>query len=111
MKRGGPLRRFKPLRAKSGLKRSPLRPKRRKETAVLKQARKRAQERAEGLCEARWDGCLGRGEHAHHRRLRSQGGDDSVDNLLIVCHRCHGLIHANPRLAAEKGHIVMGGDA
>jgi 5-methylcytosine-specific restriction endonuclease McrA len=25
----------------------------------------------------------------HHRKMRSQGGDDSVVNLITLCHPCH----------------------
>jgi len=31
--------------------------------------------------------------HVHHIRFRSQGGDDSTENLLTLCWRCHRLIH------------------
>jgi len=78
---------------------------------VLKAARREAYERAEGLCEARWADCTGRGEHAHHMRRRSQGGADTVGNLLICCQRCHGMIHGNPQEAAERGHLILGRDA
>lgn len=31
--------------------------------------------------------------HSHHIVFRSQGGDDSLENLVTVCARCHDLIH------------------
>lgn len=50
--------------------------------------------RARGQCEAQvsWD-CTNRGVHAHHRRRRSQGGEDTVENLAWVCLACHHHIH------------------
>jgi 5-methylcytosine-specific restriction endonuclease McrA len=30
----------------------------------------------------------------HHRKLRSQGGDDSEFNLITLCNSCHGREHA-----------------
>lgn len=32
--------------------------------------------------------------HAHHLLFRSQGGTDSMENLLLVCPPCHTAIHA-----------------
>jgi hypothetical protein len=58
------------------------------------------------MCQARTPECTGRVEHRHHRKLRSQGGDNSDANLLPVCSRCHNWIHANPKLAVERGLIV-----
>jgi 5-methylcytosine-specific restriction endonuclease McrA len=29
----------------------------------------------------------------HHKEFRSQGGDDSENNLITLCGRCHALIH------------------
>ena len=29
----------------------------------------------------------------HHRKFRSQSGDDSEENLVTLCAKCHGLIH------------------
>jgi 5-methylcytosine-specific restriction endonuclease McrA len=29
----------------------------------------------------------------HHRKLRSQGGDDSEENCILVCRGCHNDIH------------------
>jgi len=39
--------------------------------------------------------CHGRSQHIHHRRLRSQGGDNDFSNLLPMCWRCHDAVHAN----------------
>lgn len=37
----------------------------------------------------------------HHAVFRSQGGGDEVDNVLILCHECHHVIHHGPRHSAE----------
>jgi 5-methylcytosine-specific restriction endonuclease McrA len=29
----------------------------------------------------------------HHKQFRSKGGDDSENNLITLCGRCHALIH------------------
>lgn len=46
----------------------------------------------------------------HHRKLRSQGGKDTVANLIWVHHTCHVLtrwsIHQNPARSYELGHMV-----
>lgn len=54
--------------------------------------------------------CTGRNEHAHHIRLRSQGGPTTSDNLLACCHACHTHIHANPAWANQQGFILRNGD-
>lgn len=105
------MKRSEPPTRKTPLKRTNMTRKRRKASPAMKQARRLAVERAEGLCEARWADCAGRAEHAHHIRRRSQGGEDEVDNLLMVCFKCHAAIHANPSLAAKKGHLRMGKDS
>lgn len=105
------MKRSEPPKRKAPLKRSNLKRKPRKASPAMKRARSLAVERAEGLCEARWTGCSARGEHAHHIRRRSQGGEDVVENLLIVCQSCHGAIHANPALAHQKGHLKLSKDA
>lgn len=62
-------------------------------------------------CQARIDGvCTGRNEHAHHRRLRSQLGPTSFENLLAVCLKCHTWIHAHPADAHALGFILRSGD-
>jgi 5-methylcytosine-specific restriction endonuclease McrA len=30
----------------------------------------------------------------HHKEFRSQGGDDSEENLITLCARCHSLVHS-----------------
>lgn len=59
-----------------------------------------------GYCEAHIESvCAGRAEHAHHLRMRSQGGDDTPGNLLAVCAPCHEHIHHNPEWAYGAGFL------
>lgn len=62
--------------------------------------------RSGGWCEAQ---CGRRSEHIHHRRRRSQGGDDNLVNLLDLCLQCHGWIHANPAKSYELGYLLRSG--
>jgi len=55
------------------------------------------------LCEL---GCGRPAIHTHHRKLRSQGGDESAENLLRVCLECHTRIHAEPAEAYANGWLV-----
>ena len=48
--------------------------------------------------------------HKHHRKLRSQGGDDSPENLLEVSPEMHHLIHQNPAVAYRHGLLVKSFD-
>lgn len=69
-------------------------------------------ERQGGWCY--WCGLpLGENEALHHRRLRSQGGQDTIENLVLVHHKCHNLgsrsIHLNPGQAAARGFICRAG--
>lgn len=49
---------------------------------------------------------------AHHRKLRSAGGKDHIQNLVALCHDCHNLgsdsIHLNPEIHYKLGWIVHG---
>jgi 5-methylcytosine-specific restriction endonuclease McrA len=29
----------------------------------------------------------------HHKEFRSQGGDDTEQNLITVCAKCHARVH------------------
>lgn len=63
--------------------------------------------RAGGQCEAWLPGvCNTRGQHLHHRQLRSRGGKNTVPNLVCICHACHDWIHRNPAESTELGLIV-----
>lgn len=69
--------------------------------------RRQVASRSGGRCEAAplvtVEGCGGVGEHAHHVRLRSQQGADTVSNLRWVCHSHHTWIHDHPADAAALG--------
>lgn len=47
---------------------------------------------------------------AHHRKLRSRGGQDSAANLLALCGLCHRRIHNRVAWASEHGFIVSAYD-
>ena len=42
----------------------------------------------------------------HHRKLRSQGGDDSWGNQIRLPREIHDLIHAHPEVAYQHGMLV-----
>jgi hypothetical protein len=55
-------------------------------------------------CEAQLPGCYGMAEHAHHRKLRSQGG--SGEETIDVCLHCHAEIHSFPARSFACGLLV-----
>lgn len=42
----------------------------------------------------------------HHRKLRSQGGDDRLSNLLLLLPEHHARVHREPRASMAAGLIV-----
>ena len=75
--------------------------------AVSAKTRTNLKERANGCCEA----CGKSGAtNAHHRINQSQGGPDTLSNLLLLCGSgttgCHGWITVNPSSAAALGYTV-----
>lgn len=65
--------------------------------------------RSEGVCEAMIPGVCGwRGEHLHHRKLRSQGGEHTTENTLDICARCHDYVHRHTGWSYEQGLLVKG---
>jgi len=60
---------------------------------ITKKLRRQVIERAGGLCEV----CRGpgdfRGLAIHHKVLRSRGGKDELDNLILLCGRHHSQAH------------------
>jgi len=67
-------------------------------------------ERAGNYCEKCGHAQGGENFALHHRKLRSQGGEDDPANLIAVHHSCHNLatdsIHLNPAIAKKNGWIV-----
>lgn len=65
--------------------------------------------RSVGYCE-KCGGQLGYSWALHHRKLKSRGGKDAVENLLALHHECHNLatdsVHNNPSKATEMGYMV-----
>lgn len=65
--------------------------------------------RCEGYCEKCGNG-LTEDFALHHRKLRSRGGKDSVENLVALHHKCHNLgtdsVHLNIKKSTELGLIV-----
>ncbi len=40
----------------------------------------------------------------HHRKFRSQGGGDTLDNLVTLCAKCHRAVHdRNISLGRDNG--------
>lgn len=62
-------------------------------------------ERSYGMCEVCGDEPA---VHAHHKLRRSQGGGNSLDNLLAVCPSCHRMIHDNPAFSYREGYLTRG---
>lgn len=72
---------------------------------ISKAVRDAVQGRAGGRCER----CGHRRDPMvlHHRRLRSQGGQDTVENLVFICQEpCHRHIHEHPSASYEAGWLV-----
>jgi len=45
----------------------------------------------------RWCGRVGVGVDPHHIRYRRGAVDDTLDNLISLCRRCHELVHGLDR--------------
>lgn len=90
------------------MKRSPLRSKAKKRPGLIL-ARLECRERAGGLCEIATPLCpagLHQGAQAHHRLRRSQGGQDTPENLMWLCNGAHTHVHAHPAESFEKGWLL-----
>ena len=48
--------------------------------------------------------------HAHHRKRRSQGGDDTPINVIRIPDALHSWIHDNPAEAYDLGLLVKSHD-
>lgn len=96
MRKGAPLARdTKPRRR--GLRRP----------AMPKEVRTAAFLRAAGRCDRCGVGITPETFEAHHRQLRSQGGADTLANLVALCRGCHVPgVHAHPKESRLTGFIV-----
>jgi 5-methylcytosine-specific restriction endonuclease McrA len=61
--------------------------------------------RAGHMCEVRLEGCEYAIAHIHHRLRRSQGGKNTMENLVGCCMECHARIHANPDWSYRMGWL------
>ncbi len=86
-------------------------PKRKKRRTIPASIRAEVEIRSGGRCEFSSNGirCLHRAIHKHHRRLRSQGGRDTADNLADLCREHHDWAHAHPAAAQALGLIIFAG--
>lgn len=53
----------------------------------------------------------GRRWSLHHRKRRSQGGEHTVQNLILLCGGseaggCHGWVHGNPDESRDNGWLL-----
>lgn len=69
--------------------------------------------RADGRCESCGDELVGRRGFefsVHHRKLRSQGGDNRLSNLVALCGHgtsgCHGYAHSEVAKSRVAGFLV-----
>ena len=42
----------------------------------------------------------------HHRKRQSQGGQDTLANLLDLCRGCHNGVHHEPKRARLAGYLL-----
>lgn len=76
----------------------------------MKALREQLWQRCGGYCEKCGSTLNPNNWALHHRKLRSQGGQDAIENVVALHHKCHNLgtksVHLNPALSTEQGYIV-----
>ena len=78
-----------------------------KKNRVPKDVAEAVIERSGGKCEAmNFQYCTGQAEQLHHRQLRSQGGEHTVENIIAVCAADHSRFHREVAEAQSQGWIV-----
>ena len=77
---------------------------------IPKAQRDKLAQRSHGACEICF---FAYATNWHHRKNRSQGGDNSLSNAMHLCGSgttgCHGMVTENPALAYENGWSVRSG--
>ena len=68
--------------------------------------------RARDLCEVQLDQVckLWPEQTPHHRKRRSQGGPNTMSNLLAVCRPCHDYIHHHVSWSYDRGLLIRRND-
>lgn len=56
-----------------------------------------------------WRKCGRSTTHAHHRLRRSQGGPDTLENLILLCPEHHTWVHDHPEESGEMGLLIFAG--
>lgn len=80
---------------------------RHKETgAGMRQLRKLIYTRAGKACDRCGHGIVPSEFQLHHRQLRSQQGDDTPANCIVLCWECHGWVHNHVAAARAQGFLV-----
>lgn len=69
------------------------------ESAAWRTLREAARYRARGQCEL----CGGTPEHVHHVRYPREWAQDSIDNLIVLCAKCHEKSHGLRRREMKNG--------
>ena len=81
--------------------------------AEMSRLRAAVEERADGACEFCGD-AFGWGmrlqPELHHRKLRSRGGRNTLENCVLVHMLCHLRAHQYPEWATEAGWMVASWD-
>lgn len=80
-------------------------PKRAHRSDIAPELREAVYARARGLCELCGER-LDQPWQAHHRKLKSRGGQDSVSNLAALHPLCHRRVHGHVTWATEAGFLV-----
>src|ERR1035438_3963460 len=55
--------------------------------------------------------CDMRATNTHHRKYRSRGGTNSLDNLIDLCGPCHEWVHAYPERSNALGLSLHAGES
>jgi hypothetical protein len=79
----------------------------RQRATIAPRLRRMALQRARHRCEAA--GCLNtRFLEVHHRHAVSAGGGDDLDNLVVLCARCHRAVHEAEQHARDDARSATG---
>lgn len=103
-----PLAQGKPLVRKTPLSRGTTAPRQRplRRPKMPSEIREAVVARAAGRCDYCGRPMPAGVEDAHHRKLRTRGGKDTIENLVAVHHHCHMWIHEHPADSTTLGFMV-----